>query len=89
MSELPIWEECGGLSRFDPKARPTGQKENPALFARPACQIVFGIDGGVCAMTNGAVEGQSTVFVAGGNREQGFNDAVYRDIITQKRQFPG
>ena len=37
----------------------------PAIEA--SCQIVFGIDGGVCAMANGAVEAQLIVFVASGN----------------------
>ena len=44
-------------------------------------QIVLGIDGGVRAVAHGTVEGRLTVFVAGGNRKHGFNDAIYGDAI--------
>jgi hypothetical protein len=54
-----------------------------------SCQIVSCMDGRVCAMAIGAVEGGGTVFVSGGNRKNGFDDAVYGDFIAQKRQFPG
>jgi hypothetical protein len=44
-------------------------------------QIMLGIDGRVRAVTHGTVKRRFTVFVAGGNRKHGFNDAIYRDII--------
>lgn len=44
-------------------------------------QIVLGIDGRVRTMADGTVKGRLTVFVAGGNRKHGFNDAIYRDVI--------
>ena len=51
------------------------------LAIEASCQIVSGIDRGVCPMANGAFEVWHTVIVAGGNREHGFNEVVYWDLI--------
>jgi hypothetical protein len=44
-------------------------------------QVVLGIDGRVGTVADGTIKGRLSVFVAGGNREHGFNDAIYGDII--------
>lgn len=55
------------------------------LTVKAPGQIVPGVDGGVGTLAHRAVERGLSVVVAGGNRKHGFNDAVYRDLVAQKR----
>lgn len=51
------------------------------LTLKTSGQIMLGIDGRIGTVADGTVEGRRTVFVAGGNRKHGFNDAIYGDVI--------